>query len=274
MQLPKIGWVRYRNSREVLGDIRSVTVSLKAGKWFVSVNTLQQVEQPRHPSTAVVGIDWGVAQFLTTSDGAVVEQLSPLKDFLPKLAKLQRQLARKKKFSNNWKKAKAKVTQLHQRIANTRKDFVHKVSSDISKNHAVVLVEDLQVKNMSASVGGSKEQPGNSVKAKSGLNRSILDASPFELRRQLQYKMMWRGGLLIVVPAKNTSRKCPECGHSSGDNRKTQAKFICVACGFSANADWVAATNIKEAGLALLACGDTSPAVRASAQEPTEGCHA
>ena len=80
IQLPKIGWVRYRNNREVLGDTRSVTVSLAAGKWFVSVNTLQQVEQPPHPSTAVVGIDWGVARFLTTSDGAVVEQLSPLKD--------------------------------------------------------------------------------------------------------------------------------------------------------------------------------------------------
>src|SRR6266513_1964273 len=274
IQLPKIGWVRYRNSREVHGEIRSVTVSQSAGQWYVSVNTFEQVEPPRHAATAVVGIDWGVAQFITPSEGRPVDRLSPLKNFLPKLKQLQRRLARKQKFSNNWKKAKAKVTQLYQRIANTRKHFLHKVSSDISKNHAVVIVEDLQVKNMSASAAGTREQPGRRVKAKSGLNRSILDASPFELRRQLEYKTRWRGGMLVAVPPHNTSRKCPGCGHTSGDNRKRQAQFTCLECGFSANADWVAAMNIKEAGLALLACGDTSPEVRASAQEPTEGLHA
>src|SRR6266513_1699739 len=253
IQLPKIGWVGYRNSREVLGEIRSVTVSQSAGQWHVSVNTFEQVEPPRHASTAVVGIDWGVAQFITPSEGRPVDRLSPLKNFLPKLKQLQRRLARKQKFSNNWKKAK--VTQLYQRIANTRKHFLHKVSSDISKNHAVVMVERLQVKNMSASAAGTREQPGRNVKAKSGLNRSILDASPFELRRQLEYKTRWRGGMLVAVPPMNTSRQCP-------------------GCGLSANAGWVAAMNIKEAGLALLACGDTSPEVRASAQEPTEGLHA
>ncbi len=80
--------------------------------------------------------------------------------------------------------------------------------------------------------------------------------------------------MLVAVPPHNTSRKCPECGRTSGDNPKRPAQFTCVECGFSANADWVAAMNIKEAGLALLACGDTSPEVRASAQEPTEGLHA
>jgi len=101
------------------------------------------------------------------------------------------------------------------------------------------------------------------VKAKSGLNRAILDASPFELRRQLEYKTLWRGGLLIAVPPQNTSLSCPECGHVSAENRKTQAKFVCVECGFSANADSVAACSIREAGLASLACsyssGDVSP---------------
>jgi len=140
MQLPKIGWVRYRNSREVLGAVRSVTVSQSAGKWFV------------------------------------------------RLARLQRRMARKKKFSSNWKKAKWRVTRLHSKIANIRKDFAHKSSNDISKNHAVVFVEDLQVKNMSASSKSRKAKPGKRVTQKSGLNRSILDASPFELRRQLAYK--------------------------------------------------------------------------------------
>src|SRR6267378_455038 len=94
----------------------------------------------------------------------------------------------------------------------------------------------------------------NSIHLLVGLNRSILDASPFELRRQLEYKTRWRGGLLVSVPPQNTSRKCPECQHIAAENRKTQAKFVCVECGFSAHADFVGAVNIKEAGLALLAC--------------------
>jgi putative transposase len=270
IRLPKIGWVRYRNSRDVLGQIRNATVSESCGKWFVSVSTLQEIKVPEHPSKSSIGLDWGVVNFITASDGLVVDQCQPLKQFLPKLAKLQRRLAKKKKFSQNWKKAKARITKLHSKIANIRKDFVHKVSADISKNHAVVFVEDLQVSNMSKSSKGTKDKPGKKVAQKSGLNRSILDASPFELLRQLEYKMLWNGGILIAVPPQNTSRKCPECKHTSKDNRKTQAKFVCVKCGWSGNADFVGAFNIKEAGLAFLACSSSSPEVRASCQEPTE----
>lgn len=189
---------------------------------------------------------------------------------LPKLAKLQRRMTPKIKFSKNWRKAKARVTRLHSKIANIRKDFVHKSSKDISKNHAVVFIEDLQVKNLSASSKGRKAKPGKRVTQKSGLNRAILDASPFELRRQLAYKTPWSGGLLVSVPPHNTSRKCPECQHTSAENRKRQAKFVCEECGFSAHADFIGAVNIKEAGLALLACWQPSPAARASCQEPTE----
>jgi len=275
VQLPKIGSVRYRNSRAVLGQIRSVTVNHSADKWYVSISTLRKVEQPQHPSTSAVGLDWGVASFVTMSNGEVVDQCQPLKKFLPKLAKLQRRMARKKKFSRNWKKAKAKITKLHVKIANIRNDFVHKVSNDVSKNHAVVFVEDLQVKNMSASSKGTNAKPGKRVVQKSGLNRSILDASPFELRRQLEYKTQWSGGLLQPVPPQNTSRTCPVvlggCGHVSAENRKSQAKFVCVKCGFSANADLLGAVNIKEAGLALLACSQPSSEVKAPCQEPTEG---
>jgi hypothetical protein len=106
---------------------------------------------------------------------------------------------------------------------------------------------------------------------KSGLNRSILDASPFELRRQLEYKTQWNGGLLVPVSPQNTSRKCPKCQHTSAENCKTQTKFVCVECGFRAHADWVGAVNIKEAGLASLARSPSSHARNASCQEPTEG---
>jgi putative transposase len=152
---------------------------------------------------------------------------------------------------------------LHSKIVNIRKDFLHQVSRDISKNHAIVFVEDLDVKSMSKS---ARKQ----VAQKSGLNRSILDASPFALRSQLQYKTTWQGGLLVAVPPENTSRKCPRCGHTAAETRERQAPFARRKCGFSANADWVAAWNIQEAGLALLAWRPSSSALSSSCQEPTE----
>jgi len=267
VQLPKIGWMRYRKSQDVLGEPKNITISESCGKWYVSVQTEREVEMPQHPSTSAVGLDWGVVNFVALSNGQVVDQCQPLKKFLPKLGKLQRRMTRKKKFSKNWRKAKAKVTKLHTKVANIRKDFVHKVSNDISKNHVVVVVEDLQVGNMS-------KRATKKVAQKSGLNRSLLDASPFELRRQLEYKTQWQGGLLVAVAPQNTSRKCPECGHTSAENRKTQSKFVCVECGFSANADFVGAVNIREAGLASLACSSSSGDVSPSCQEPTEGIHA
>jgi putative transposase len=163
---------------------------------------------------------------------------------------------------------------LHNQIANIRKDFIHKSSNDLSKNHAVVFVEDLSIRNMSKSARGSQEKHGKNVKQNAGLNRAVLDSSPFELRRQLQYKLTWRGGLLLAVPPQNTSRRCPACCTMSVENRKTQEKFTCVQCGFTANADFVAAVNIKEAGRALLACSQSSAEVRPSCQEPTEGIRA
>jgi putative transposase len=269
IKLPKLGWIRYRHSRKVLGEPANVTVSHSCGRWYLSVQTEREVETPVHSSTSSVGLDWGIANFLTPFKGEPFQSLSPLKQNATKLARFARRLARKKKFSSNWKRLRAKISKLHQHIANARKDFVHKASHDISKNHAVVCVEDLQVKNMSKSAKGTQERPGQNVKKKSGLNRSILDASPFELRRQLEYKTLWSGGWLVAVPPQNTSRHCPACGHTAKENRKTQALFSCLECGFSANADWVAARNIEEAGLALLACSQSS-GISPPCQEPTE----
>jgi len=271
---PKIGWMRYRRSREIAGTPKNVTVTLVHGKAFISIQTEREVETPMHPSNSSVGLDWGIKRFYTLSNGDYAEQLSPLQQFAVKLAKLHRVLSRKKKFSKNWKKAKFKVSKLHRRIANIRNDFIHKSSNDLSKNHAVVFVEDLCIRNLSKSARGSQEKHGKNVKQKAGLNRAVLDSSPFELRRQLQYKLTWRGGLLVAVPPQNTSRRCPACGKVSADNRKTQERFSCVECGFTANADFVAAVNIKEAGLALLASTQSSAEGRPSWQEPTEGIRA
>ena len=176
----------------------------------------------------------------------------------------------KHKFSNNWKKAKANVQKIHARIGNARRDYLHKATTTISKNHAMVCIEDLQVRNMSKSAAGTTETPGKNVRAKSGLNKAILNKGWFEFRRQLDYKLAWNGGQLVAVSPRNTSRTCPCCGHVAKDNRLSQARFERVECGFEENADLVGAINALRAGHARLACADTSPAVGASGQEPTE----
>ena len=268
--LPKLGWIRYRNSRELLGTAKNITVSSNGGKWFVSIQTEREIAEPGHPSTSIIGIDVGITRFATLSDGRFIEPLNTFRKDEQRLARYQRAMSRKTKLSNNWKKAKAKVQKLHTRIANVRRDFLHKTSSTISQNHAIVCIEDLQVRNMSKSAAGSSEAPGRNVKAKSGLNKSILDQGWFEFRRQLEYKQVWRGGEVLAVPPRNTSRTCPCCGHVSAENRQTQAQFACVECGYENNADLVGAINVLAAGHAVLACGGMAQLGRPAKQEPAE----
>jgi putative transposase len=271
--LPKLGWVRYHNSRDVLGEIKNVTVSQSNGQWFVSIQTQREVEQPLPTATASVGIDVGIARFATLSDTIHIEPLNSFKQHQIRLARYQRRMSRKVKFSSNWRKAKARIQKIHSDIANARKDFLHKASTTISKNHALVCVEDLQVRNMSQSSKGTSEQPGRSVKQKSGLNRAILDQGWGEFRRQLEYKLDWNGGVFVAIDPRNTSRTCPSCRHISADNRTTQADFVCVECGYTNHADVVGAINILERGHRLLACGEKTQSGRSMKQEPTEAIH-
>ena len=265
--LPKLGWLRYRNSRDVLGAVKNVAVSHSNGKWFVAIQTARKVEQPI-PQGGAIGIDMGITRFATLSDGTFVAPLNSFKRHQDRLRKTQQAMSRKVKFSNNWKKEKTRTQKIHARIGNARRDFLHKTSTTISQNHAMVCIEDLQVRNMSRSAAGSTEQPGKNVRAKSGLNKSILDQGWFEFRRQLDYKTAWRGGWLVAVPPRNTSRTCPCCGHVSADNRRTQARFACVECGFEENADRVGAINVLRAGHARFACE-----VSDAAGSPAAGTH-
>ena len=272
--LPKPGWVRYRNSREVLGELRNVTVSSSGSKWYISIQTQREVGQPVPTATTAIGIDLGIARFATFSDGSYLAPLNSFKTQQAKLAKYQRRMAHKQKFSHNWKKAKAKVQKIHTQIANARRDFLHKATTMISQNHAMIVIEDLQVRNMSKSAKGNSEQHGKQVKQKSGLNRSILDQGWAEFRRQLEYKADWKGGFVMAVPPQYTSQTCPCCGHVSQDNRQTQAKFECVECGFEENADLVGAINILARGQRVLACGEPVQSGRSGKQEPTEATQA
>ena len=274
IRLPKLGWIRYRNSREVLGQLRNVTISQSGRKWFMAIQTQREIDQPIPQATTAIGIDMGVANFATLSNGIFVAPLASFKEHERRLAKYQRRMSHKIKFSNNWKKEKNKVNKVHSDIANARKDFLHKTTTTICKNHALVCIEDLQVSNMSKSSKGTVENPGKNVKAKSGLNKAILDQGWGEFRRQLEYKMAWNGGMVIAVPPQYTSQECPQCHHTGKENRKTQAHFKCVSCGYENHADTVGAINILERGQRLLACGDPAQSDRSVKQEPTETTYA
>lgn len=271
--LPKLGWVGYRNSRHVLGAIKNVTVSQRNGHWFVSVQTERDVSQPIPIATTEVGIDVGIARFATLSDGKYIEPINSFKKHQIRLARYQRRMSRKVRFSRNWLKAKAKIQKIHSTIANVRCDFLHKTSTTISKNHAFVCVENLQIGNMSKSAKGNGEQHGRNVRQKAGLNRAILDQGWGEFRRQLAYKLEWNGGIFLAVDPKNTSRTCPACQHVSADNRITQADFVCVGCGYANHADVVGAINVLERGHRLLACGERMQSGRSKKQELTEVIH-
>ena len=260
IRLPKIGWMGYRKSRDIIGTIKNVTVSRRGEKWDVSIQTEYEVVSSA-PNPSEIGIDMGVKRFATLSNGDFVEPLNAFKQEQEKLAKLQRKLARQKKGSRNSRKTKRKIARLHRYIADSRRDFLHKTSTKIAKNHSIICVEDLKVSNMSASARGTKESPGKNVKQKSGLNRSILDQGWYGFFQMLSYKLEQRGGKLIKVDPRNTSRTCPRCGLASAENRKSQATFACIGCGYRSNADEVGAINILRAGRARLACG-MSGAVR------------
>ncbi len=259
--LPKLGWHRYRKSRKVDGRAKQVTVSKSRGHWFVSIQTEQDVDTPQPESNSTIGIDLGVKVFATLSDGTTYAPNKAYSKYEKKIAREQRNLSRKIKFSGKWFQQVKKIQNLYHHVFNKRLDFHHKTSTTICKNHALVIVEDLNVKGMSASAKGTVEHPGKNVKAKSGLNRSILNQGWSAFVVQLKYKVEGAGGMFLAIPPRNTSNRCSHCGYIAKENRRTQSKFACLQCDHSENADLNAARNIHAAGLAVLASGEGAGAL-------------
>jgi putative transposase len=244
IRLPKVGWVKLVGYRPLGGELRSIAISRRGGHWFAAVTWRAEVADPPASTFPSVGLDRGVAVFAALSDGTKIEPLNSFRMIEDKLAKAQRKLARKTKFSANWKKQKAKINRLHLRAANRRKDFLHKLSTDLAKSHGVIKIEKLQVQNMTRSARGTGDSPGKNVAAKSGLNRSILDQGWGMFATMLKYKLPVRGGELQYVDPAYTSQTCAECAVIDKASRKDQATFQCAGCGHQDNADINAARNI------------------------------
>lgn len=242
--LPKIGWVKYRDSRPVEGQVLQATVKREGEHWFVCLAC--EVEMPNTAPVVLsearaVGIDVGLKSFAVLSDGTEIENPRFLAKMLAKLKLAQRALKRKVKFSNNWKKQVARIVRLHIQVKNARKDFAHKASTTIVKNHDVIAVEDLNIQGM--------------VKNRC-LSRAISDAGWGLFLDMLKYKAEWAGKQFVRIGRfVATSQICSNCGERKPMPLSVRT-YACGGCGLEVDRDWNASLNIRAAGLVVLnACG-------------------
>jgi putative transposase len=229
LSLSKIGNVKIRLSRELPQDARVKTCTIKrtVSGWFATL-TFEYTPVPLPASDLAVGIDVGITSFATFSDGTVIDNPRIYQNAQAALRRSQRRVSKRIKGSNRRRKAVVLLKKTHEHIANARKDFLHKHSTDVVRKYGTIVVEELNIKGMSR---------GN-------LAKQILDCSWSEWFRQLSYKAEEAGRAFIAVDPRYTSQTCSKCGYVSKDNRKTQANFACTSCGHQDNADHNGAINI------------------------------
>jgi putative transposase len=250
-----IGHVRVHQHRAVKGRVKTISVKREGSRWYVVLSCDDVPAVPLPATGAVAGIDMGVASLVTTSDGEHVANQRHLAASVDRLAAAQRDLARKKRGSKRRGKTVARVAALHAKVRRQRLDGAHKAALNLVGAYDVIVHEALNVAGMTRRATPQRDGDGgylpNGGSAKSGLNRSIIDAGWGVFLTILSHKAESAGRELIAVNPANTSRTCARCGHCAKDNRLTQAEFRCTACGHAAHADVNAAINILRAGLAL-----------------------
>lgn len=243
--IPKVGWVKLRQSQPVDCPTKSATFTRDAtGKWHVTLTAEFEMPdvpwQPADPQE-VIGIDLGLQDFAVLSSG---ERIAPPKHYHQlerRLAKAQRRLSRRQKGSRNRDKARLAVAKVHQKVRNKRQDFLHKLTTSLVENHQGICIEDLSRKGM----------------ARTKLAKSVLDSALGEFRRQLEYKAVWNRTHLAVIDGWFPSSKlCPDCGALNDALTLADRTWTC-GCGAVHDRDLNAAQNIRSEGLRMLAVGHT-----------------
>jgi len=250
VRFPKLGWCRVRWTRSLGGVARNATLKREGKHWHVCFCV--QTAACARPSLDLppVGVDVGVATSVATSEGEHFRFQSLKPGETERLRRLQKKLARQVRGSRSREKTRQAIASLHLRARNRRADFLHKTSTGLAHTHGLVAIEDLSIPSMTRSARGTVPQPGRNVAQKAGLNRAILDKAWGGLASRLKYKCDERGSLLVRVAPAFTSLTCCRCGHCERQNRPERARFVCQACGWSANADVNAASVILQRALA------------------------
>ena len=249
IQLPRLGKIKLFEKDYLPKDskILSATVSKRADRWFVSIQ-VEEIYKEKSQGNGAVGVDLGIKTLATCSDGTTYENPKALKKNLKKLKRKQRQLSRKKKGSENREKAKNKLSKLHYRISNIRKDCLHKATSKIIGDNQVIVLEDLKISNMMKN---------------HKLAQAISDVGMYEFRRQIDYKSIWNRRLVIYADQYfPSSKQCSCCGHKKDKLGLDERTYSCSNCGMNMDRDYNAAKNLEQlytgSSLGIHAFGDGS----------------
>lgn len=238
IKIPKLGWVKMAEELRFSGKIMSATVSRTADKWFVSITVEipdETIQLNRPENQSAVGVDLGISALVTLSDGEIIYGVKPYKALLKQIRRLSRSLSRKKKGGKNYLKAKRKLARLHARICNIRQDCLHKLTTRLAENYAIIGIEDLNVKGMMKN---------------HHLAQCIADMGFFEFKRQLAYKVAMRGGTLVIADRWFASSKtCSSCGHKLTELPLSVRQWQCPACQAEHDRDINAACNLRDYAL-------------------------
>ena len=262
VQIPKLGWVRFRLTRpwHDVDSCRSARVTLnRAGQWHVTFASPQPT-LVRVSTNGAVGLDLGVTTSIATSTGELLNMPSLLSaGEAQRKRRLERRRARQVKGSKRHDVTNHQIAKLCERETARRKDWIEKTTTTLVADYDLIAIEDLKVRNMVRSAKGTIETPGVNVRQKAALNRAIHTQGWSMLRTRLEQKAGAATSPVdvVVVPARNTSRQCEQCGSTAKENRESQAVFHCRVCGHHAHADVNAAKNILAAGLAVSGRGGT-----------------
>ena len=271
VKLPKIGKVKWIKHRKIEGNPKFLTVSRDGNQWYCSVTCEVNLPERQYYDNNIVGIDVGLKEFATISDNTVISNPRHLNKKLDKLKREQRWLSRKVKGSNNRKKQVEKVQTVHRKVRNTRKDFLHKTTSNMIAKYSGVVLEDLNIKGMMKN---------------SKLAKSISDVGWYEFNRMLKYKSLWSSKYFIKIDRWFASSKiCNVCNNKKVDLELSDRTYICENCGNIVDRDFNASTNIRDEGIKILkqttqghwgsnACGDDKVHVSSAKKKKVVVCKA